>query len=145
MADEEHEENTPEGREEHASAESLERVPEPIKALFSSFFASKSVFPPFLEKINEKHIDKVLDYSEKRDERDFKNASQERRYGFLRFLLLTILVVGLVVFLTVYLVDRDKELYRDVLRIGLGAAGGAGLGGGVGYHFGRKSAKGDES
>ncbi len=49
----------------------LDDIPAPIRSMFSSFFARAPVFPPFMEKINEEHINKVLDYSEKQDERSF--------------------------------------------------------------------------
>ncbi len=69
--------------QEPESSQLAEKMPEPVKSLMSSFFAARQpVFPPFMEKINEEHISKVLDYSEKQDERDFNDITSERRYNF---------------------------------------------------------------
>ena len=119
---------------------SLEEVPEPVKEFFSSFFAARQpVFPPFMQKINEEHIAKVLDYSEREDERDFEDSRSQRRYQFGTFLVVAILFVFLFVFLTVYLVDRDRELYKDIIKLGLGFLSGLALGGGLAYNLGRRS------
>jgi hypothetical protein len=127
--------------ESQEPSQSIERIPEPIKGLISSVFASRQpVFPPFMEKINEQHIDKVLDYSEKQDERDFTEAQSERRIAFIRFLVIVGLFVFLFVFLTIYLVDRDKELYKDILKVALGALGGLA----AGYGLGKRSVNKDD-
>ncbi|HEY7545121.1 MAG TPA: hypothetical protein VID27_09575 [Blastocatellia bacterium] len=126
------------------SSQLVEKMPEPVKSLISSFFAARQpVFPPFMEKINEEHISKVLDYSEKQDERDFNDSTSQRRYDFARFVLLLVVFIFLFVFLTVYLVDRDKELYKDILKVGLGALGGLAAGYGLGKMKGKNEEEGD--
>jgi hypothetical protein len=138
-------ENEKDKQELQASSESVEKIPEPVRSFFSSFFASRQpVFPPFMEKINEEHINKVLDYSEKQDERDFAEAQAERKFAFARFIVIALVFAFTLVFLTLYLAPIDKELYRDVLKIGLGFLSGAGLAGGVAYHLGRKAASKNE-
>lgn len=126
--------------EKQEASQPIERVPDSVKSLFSIFGSRQPVFPPFMEKINEQHITKVLDYSEEKDKRDFADIQSERKYNFAKFLLILIAFLFLFVFLTLYLVDKDKELYRDVLKIGLGFLSGAGLAGGVAYHLGRRAA-----
>jgi hypothetical protein len=85
-----------------------------------------------MEKINEQHIAKVLDYSDQQDQRDFQDTRSQRRYDFARYALSLIVFVFLFVFLTIYLVDRDKELYKNILKVGLGALGGLAAGFGLG-------------
>jgi hypothetical protein len=137
MPNDEDEKNKP---EEIEPSELPTKVPEPVRAFFSSIFASRHpIFPPFMEKINEEHIARVLDYSEKEDERDFEDAKSQRRYRFATFLVIAILFIFLFVFLTVYLVDRDRELYKDIVKLGLGFLSGLALGGGVAYNLGRRS------
>jgi len=52
--------------------------------------------------------------------------------------LILVVFIFLFVFLTVYLVDRDKELYKDILKVGLGALGGLAAGYGLGKMKGKK-------
>jgi hypothetical protein len=40
---------------------------------------------PIAEKINEKHIDKILDISEKDDERAYKNTGETRKYTLIYY------------------------------------------------------------
>lgn len=74
------------------------------------------VFPPFLDKINAEHITKVLEISEKEDERSFEDAKAERKYGLIRLCIFCLVLLFLFVFTTVYLVDRDKELYGEIIK-----------------------------
>jgi hypothetical protein len=130
-----------EDKDKQEPTQSIEKIPEPVKSLFSSFFAARQpVFPPFMEKITEQHIDKVLDYSEKQDQREFLEVQSERRLAFAKFVIIVVLFIFLFVFLTLYLVDRDKELYKDILKVGLGALGGIA----AGYGLGKRSANKDE-
>jgi hypothetical protein len=123
-------------------------IPEQFKQLTSFFAATQQpVFPPFASKVNEAHIDKILDITDRQYVREFEaeNAERElentkRKYAFARLVLIAVLGIGLFIFLTVYMVDRDRELYKEVLKIGLTFLSGLGLGGGVAYHLGRKAA-----
>ncbi len=82
---------------------------------------------PITQKINEKHIDKILELSEKDDERAFKDASQARRYT----LAYVIVFVLLFIFVTVFLVGSDKELYKEVIKLLAVYLGGLGSGFGI--------------
>jgi hypothetical protein len=118
------------GREDELS-EFSEQIPEAMKSFFS-FFAGRPVFPPFVERINEEHITKVLDYSERQDERDFKDTLSDRRYKFGYFIVGCIVAVFLFTFLTIYLADKDKELYKDIVKIVIGFVSGSLFGYGLG-------------
>jgi len=116
--------------------DALEKLPPQAKKSLEMFFSAQRVFgpvhPPFLEKINAEHISKVLEISEKSDEREFKDSQAERRYKLIYFTLFCVVFVFLFVFLTVYLADRDKTLYKDILQIGLGLLTRLGAGYGLG-------------
>jgi hypothetical protein len=85
------------------------------------------VYPPFVRKINEEHISKIIEYSESESKRSYDDARSGRRYG-LCYTVLSFLLFG---FIIVYLADRNPALLKDVLVV-LGIfAGGFGAGYGV--------------
>jgi len=83
--------------------------------------------PPFLKcaphKINEKHIDKILEITEKDDDRSFKDAVESSKYALIYF----IIFAGLFVFSTIFLVSYDKELYKEVIKLFAVFLGGFGF------------------
>lgn len=82
---------------------------------------------PLAEKINEKHIDKILDIAEKDEERSFKGARESRKFT----LIYVLVFAALFVFATVFLVGSDKELYKEVIKLFAVFLGGLGSGFGV--------------
>ena len=98
--------------------------PEVKKILFSLQAFSGPVFHPVTKKINEAHIDKLLDQAEKDSDRDFKDRTSTRRYSFAGFIVICLLFV----FITYYLTSIDKDLYRDVIKVLIGLIGGFGGG-----------------
>lgn len=68
----------------------------------------------------------ILQSAEKDDERVYKDIGRSRWFTF------AYVVMGLIVFLflTVYFAGSDKELYKEMLKLGIVAAGG--FGGGFG-------------
>jgi len=89
---------------------------------------------PIAEKINEKHIDKILDISEKDDERAYKNAGETRKYT----LIYVLIFAALFVFSTIFLVGSDIDLYKEVIKLFAIFLGGFGSGYGVKSHIERK-------
>ena len=94
---------------------------------------------PGISPLNEKHISDLIKSSHKKEKLELKLRKAERQYNFAKFIVIVVLGVGLFVFSTIYLVGIDKELYKDVLKIGLGFMSGAGVAGGVAYNLGKKS------
>lgn len=82
---------------------------------------------PLFSKINENHIDKILDLAEKEDTNSYNDAQSNKKYSLFYFLAF----IGLFVFVTIYLAKTDKELFIDILKIIISIAGG--FGGGYGY------------
>ena len=82
---------------------------------------------PLAEKVNEKHIDKILDISEKDAERSFKDAGETRKFT----LIYVVIFVILFVFITIFLVGSDKELYKEVIKLFAVFLGGLGSGFGI--------------
>ena len=68
---------------------------------------------PIASKITAKHIDKILEIAEKDDERMFNDAVETRKYTLIYILILA----GLFVFSTIFLVGSDKELYKEVIKL----------------------------
>lgn len=88
---------------------------------------SGSLPNPLLSKITEKHIDKILDLSEKEDVNAFKDAQISRRYGAFYFLV----ILSLFVFLVVFLIDKDTDLLKMIIEKVIFVI--AGFAGGYGY------------
>lgn len=82
---------------------------------------------PLAEKINEKHIDKILEIAEKDDERSFKDAGETRKFT----LIYVLVFAALFIFSTVFLVGSDKELYKEVIKLFAVFLGGLGSGFGI--------------
>ena len=80
-----------------------------------------------LSKLNEKHIDRILDISEKEEDNSFKDSQSNKRYNLFYFMLGILLFV----FLTVFLVKDNKDLFLEIVKIGVAIVGG--FGGGFGY------------
>jgi len=89
---------------------------------------------PLADKLTEKHIDKILDISAKDDERSFADAAHSRWFT----LTYVVLFLALFVFLTVYLVGADKELYKEAVKLFAVFLGGFGGGFGVKSYMDRE-------
>jgi hypothetical protein len=89
---------------------------------------------PLTEKITEKHIDKILDISAKDDERSFTDAAHSRWFT----LAYVAMFLGLFVFLTIFLVGADKELYKEAVKLFAVFLGGFGGGFGVKSYMDRE-------
>lgn len=97
--------------------------------------SSSSLVSPVYEKINEQHISKILDISEKDDERAFADSQSARIYSLIT------LVIVLVFFgsLTVFLVNKDVAVYQEILKIIIIFGGGFGSGFGFKGYVDRKN------
>jgi predicted PurR-regulated permease PerM len=82
---------------------------------------------PLTEKLNESHIDKILEFSAKADERSFQDTAQSRWFT----LVYVLIFAALFVFLTIFLVGQDKELYKEAVKLFAAFLGGFGGGFGV--------------
>lgn len=82
---------------------------------------------PLTEKINERHIDKILEIAEKDDERSFEDAGAARKFT----LIYVLVFAALFIFSTVFLVGSDKELYKEVIKLFAVFLGGLGSGFGI--------------
>lgn len=80
---------------------------------------------PIVSKLNENHIDRILDISEKEEENAYKDSQSNKIYNLIYVLIIVIFFVFLVVFL------ENKELLVEILKIVIAIVGG--FGGGFGY------------
>jgi hypothetical protein len=106
--------------------EMLENLPPEVKRIIQ--LTSSSYSGPFpssnLPELNEKHIDKLLDISEKDDERRYKDAQRSRFFG-LAYILIG---VSVFIFLTLYLHGKTPDLYKLIIELFIVLAGGIGIG-----------------
>lgn len=113
------------------NAEIIDNLPPEIKKVVEMGFSmqrfSGPMPNPFVSKLTEKHIDKILDLGIKEEDNSFVNVKLERRYNLVYFFG----AVALFVFLTVFLVDNNKDLFLEILKISVVLLGG--FGGGYGY------------
>lgn len=111
-------------------ADLFDKLPPETRKMLSVFMSHRYVGPipnPVLNKITGSHIDKILDSSEKDEQRAFDSSKGERLYR----LAYVLIAVGFLVFLTVYLTQVDKQLYENALKIIVGFLGGLGTGFGI--------------
>ncbi|HOK52269.1 MAG TPA: hypothetical protein PLF75_10295, partial [Bacteroidales bacterium] len=101
-----------------------------IKKIVEMGFSMQRVSGPFqnplLSKINEKHIDKILELAEKEEANLFKDTQSSKRYGVFYFLTILLFIV----FLIVFLIDRDKSMLLSIMEKAAYILGG--FGGGYG-------------
>lgn len=119
---------------EQAKAEQpeiLDNLPPDIKKVVEMGFSMQRISGPMpnpiVSKLNENHIDRILDISEKEEENAYKDSQSNKAYNLVYF----ILAILLFVFLIIFLVKEDKELLVEILKIGIAIVGG--FGGGFGY------------
>ena len=133
-------ENTPNNRQtqkdDHSQVEQfgkeselLKELPPEVKQQFLTVSAHR-VGPapnPIAEKLTENHISAILENLSKHAERTFEDSKLSRKYG----LIYVLIGVALFTFLTVYLVDIDKDLWKEAVKLFAVFAGGFGGGFGV--------------
>jgi hypothetical protein len=115
----------------------LEDMPPEIKKRFLSISMgsiSRSILSPFESKINEKHIDKIIELGEKDNERMYKDTQHSRKFRLIYFLI----GVALFVFLTLFLVGKDTELFKEVIKLFVVFVGGMGAGYGIKHYVDNK-------
>jgi len=83
--------------------------------------------PPYMSKIEPEHIGKILDNADKSDNRlfIFAKRSQWFKTGAIA------LGVGVFLFLVIFLSGKQPDLLLDIMKVGLGFAGGLGAGYGL--------------
>lgn len=137
-------ERTPENEKEKGD---LEKVPDRLEELDPGLkkvieasvsmqrISSSSLVSPVYEKINEKHIDKILEISEKDDERAFADSQSARKYSLINLVIVLVFFGGL----TVFLVNKDVAVYQEILKIIIIFGGGFGSGFGFKGYVDRKN------
>ena len=114
----------------------LEQLPPDIRKIVSMQVSSISGHRnnPLSAKINESHIDKILDLAGKDDERIHEDVREARKYN----LVYVVISLALFVFLTIFLANSNAELYKEILKLFAVFAGGFGGGFGVKSYIDRR-------
>nr|VFJ69910.1 MAG: hypothetical protein BECKFW1821B_GA0114236_11743 [Candidatus Kentron sp. FW] len=111
--------------------ESLKNLPPEVRKVIEIGMMSMHRFGPvpnpLTEKLNERHIDKILELSAKSEERTFNEADHSRWFT----LIYALIFAALFIFVTIFLVQADKDLYKEALKLFAVFAGGFGGGFGI--------------
>lgn len=118
----------------------LEDLPPELKRILQTTLSMQRISStpfrsPIQEKINESHISKILEIVEKDDERAFADTQASRKYTLINIVIF-LLFLG---FLTVFLVNKDLETYRELLKLLIIYAGGLGSGFGLKGYVDKKN------
>lgn len=112
--------------------------PEVRKGIEAAFMSMESISRPLLSplesKINEKHIDKILEIKEKYGDNVFKDTQQSRKFQ----LVYVLIGVSVFVFLTLLLVGKDTDLFKEIIKLFVTFVGGIGVGFGIKSHINSK-------
>ncbi|HET55671.1 MAG TPA: hypothetical protein ENN33_10705 [Ignavibacteria bacterium] len=118
--------------------EVIEELPPEHRKTFRALIHSSSMMNkpthPLFDKFNENHIDKFLDYTQRDDDNLFKLKSSNRWF----VLVYTLLVIAVFLFLVVFLLPTDKEMFLDLVKILVAFGGGVGSGYGLKSYLDRK-------
>lgn len=110
--------------------EILEDLPPEVKKVVEMGISMQRISGPapnpLFSKINENHIDKILQLAEKEESNTFIDAQSNKKYSVFYF----IAIIAFFIFLIVFLVDRDKALLLSILEKTAYVLGG--FGGGYG-------------
>ena len=113
-----------------AEAELLEKLPPEARKVVEIGMSMHRFGPipnPITEKLNDRHIDKILDIAAKDDERAFEDAKESRKFTLIYILVFS----ALFIFLTIFLVGSDVELYKEIIKLFTIFLGGLGSGFGI--------------
>ena len=124
------------GGDPSVSLENPQDIPPAIGQIIELVVAQLRPQPnPLHQKLTSEHIDKALEFAERKDERSFRYATATRRQ--------TLAYVGVVAavfcFLTVYLVSADRQLYLEIIKTLALLGGGFGAGFGVKVYLDRST------
>ncbi|WP_039657570.1 hypothetical protein [Clostridium tyrobutyricum] len=95
-----------------------------VSASMRSIQTTSPIPPQIFDKLTGDHINKIIDSTEKSEERDFK--LQKRKQNFTT--LYVVLGIGVFIFLTIFLSKDKTSVFLDILKILFGFLGGLGLG-----------------
>jgi len=116
--------------EEPVEPEIFNDLPPEVKRVVEMGFSMQRVSSPMqnplMSKINEKHIDKILELAEKEENNTYTDAQSNKKYGVFYFIVILLFVV----FLIVFLIDKDKALLLSIIEKAAYILGG--FGGGYG-------------
>ncbi len=105
----------------------IDKIPKEFREEVTHFLMGNISRPTLESKITGEHLHKLLDYDDKSDERKFKDAQQSRKFQ-LAYVLLAVL---LFVFLAIFLVGKDTELFKEIVKLFIVFVGGIGAGFGI--------------
>jgi hypothetical protein len=98
----------------------------------SSFMGQVPIPNPIISKINESHIDKIIDNAEKEDARQAESGKSIRRYIFGGFIAILAVVIALVIFLVL---QNSTSILVNLIIALFSFAGGLGAGFGAGKYL----------
>lgn len=103
-------------KEKIQETEILENLPPEVKKVVEMGISMQRIsgpmLNPLLSKINEKHIDRILDIAQKEEDNSYKDAQSTKKYSLVYF----VIIILFISFLIYYLVDKDKSLLLTIIE-----------------------------
>lgn len=114
-------------KQEIISSEEEPKIKKIIERFSMMSMQSGGLPPQILEKLTERHIDKVLEDNSKTIDYMHKDRKHKLIFNFLCFIIVTALMLVLVFWLK----DSNAELLKTLITILISAGGGFGVGWGI--------------
>jgi len=92
---------------------------------------------PLHDKITDKHISQILSIAEKEEDNSYKDAQSSKKYSLVYY----ISSIVFLVFLIIYLSDKNSSLLLNIIEKATYIFGGGGLGFGLKAYFDNKKQK----
>jgi hypothetical protein len=125
---------TPISEQSENQPENKSSMSNSIKEMMVSMQKFSGPMPnPLLEKIETKHIDKILEIVHEDQNIEYKDRQKERLFK----IFVISMIAGLFVFLTIFLATNNIATYKEILIYILTFGGGTG----VGFGFGKRKRK----
>lgn len=124
--------------------EAIEKLPPQIQREFistieASMIRGTSSGHPLFDKFKDEHVTKYLDYSEEEEIRNHKLRCSNRNYTLVYSIIGIIVLVGLFVFLIIYLLPANRDLLVEIFKCVVIFLGGAGGGFGLKSHLNKRN------
>ncbi|KPK74372.1 MAG: hypothetical protein AMJ79_14350 [Phycisphaerae bacterium SM23_30] len=112
--------------------EVLEKLPSHIRESFQAMMVMSGQVPhPLISKLEPEHIHKIIDATEKDNQRDFQDKLSSRKSNLIWLLVICVFILAV---FALFIFSKNTDLVVPIGTALLGFAGGFGSGFGVGRH-----------
>jgi len=119
-----------ESKKQEIPQEILEKLPSHIRESFQSMMVMSGQVPhPLISKLEPEHIHKIIDATEKDNQRDFQDKQSSRKSNLIWLLVICVFILAV---FSLFIFSKNTDLVVPIGTALLGFAGGFGSGFGVG-------------